>query len=183
MSFIRPEAQQVLRQWGMPAVLALAGAVLIWKGWALTSRGAYWGVVLMGLGAFACLALFGAVERALTGWRGRHGGPGIVMVQEGRISYLGPHGGAIMALDALILVEILTTEDGPKSDDVFWHLRDSLGQDTLIPAGARGTEAMLDVLGTLPGFDHVAVVRAMGSTGPGQFAIWSRGAHAVTGSA
>lgn len=173
MSFIRPEAATFLRQWGLPAILAVVGMALIWKGWILTAQGAWVGVVLMVLGAFCGLTLVGVVERALAGWRGRHGGPGIVTVEEGRISYFGPQGGGILALDALTLVEIVTTDNGPVGEDLCWRLADSLGQQVVIPGGAKGTQDMLDTLGTLPGFDHLAVVRAMGSTSQARFAIWS----------
>ncbi|MFK7943402.1 MAG: hypothetical protein AB8B85_10895 [Paracoccaceae bacterium] len=176
MSFIRPEAATVLRTWGIPAALAIAGVAMIWHGWALAGRGAWVGFLLIALGVLSCLALFGALERAMTGWRGRHGAPGIVTVDEGRISYFAPFGGGIVALDALTRVEIVTTNHGPMEDDLFWRLSDSMGQEVAIPGGAKGVEGLLDILGTLPGFDHMAVVRAMGSTDIARFVLWQRAA-------
>ena len=174
MSFIRPEAAQVLRTWGVPAAFGIAGVAMIWHGWSITSRGGFVGIVLIGLGIFSCLALFGAVERALSRWRGRHGGPGVVIVEEGRISYFGPDIGGVVAIDALDKVDIVTTDQGPMTEDLTWRLSDSYGQTLVIPGGAEGTSEMLDVLGTLPGFDHMAVVRAMGSTDNAHFKLWSR---------
>lgn len=174
MSFVRPEAQEALRQYGIPAVLAVVGAALIWKGWGMFAGGAWGGLVLIAIGTFACLALFGAVERAIAGWRGRKGGPGMVVIEEGRISYFGPQGGAILALDGLVGVDIVTTSEGPYGDDVFWVLTDETGQMASIPNGAQDSEKLLDTLGSLEGFSHMAVVSAMGSTREARFEIWRR---------
>lgn len=182
MSFIRPEAAAFLRTWGVPAAFAAGGLLLVWHGWSMTARGAWVGALLMCLGAFCCLGLVGAMERAWMAWRGRKGGPGVVTIEEGRISYFAPFGGGIVAIDALIRVEIVTNDRGPQEDDLFWRLSDSFGQEVLIPGGAKGADALLDVLGALPGFDHVAVVKAMGSTEMARFLLWENasiagGAH------
>lgn len=175
MSFFRPEAVKALKQWGVPAGLGVVGVALIWRGWQVFADGAWTGAVLIGIGLFACLALFGAVERAITGWRGRRGGPGMVVIEEGRISYFGPVGGGIMALDALIAVDIVTTDQGPLVDDLFWVLSDEFGKMVSIPGGARDAGQLLDALGALRGFDHLAVITAMGSTDNARFEIWRRG--------
>lgn len=177
MSFIRPEARAVLVRWGEPALYAAVALAGGWRGIALVAQGAWVGVVLLGLAAFAALALFHSVERALVSWRGRVAGPGIVSIQEGRISYFGPNGGAVMALDALVSVEIVTSDDGPVGTDLNWVLQDEIGQVAIIPGGAQGTTDLVDRLGTLPGFDHVAVITAMGSTGPARFRLWRRGSY------
>ncbi len=174
MSFIRPEAAAALRRYGEPALYAAIALWGIWQGWSLLARGAWLGAVPLGIGVLAALGLAGAAERALLAWRNRSGGPGVVSIREGSIAYFGPHGGAVMALDALTSVEIVTTDAGPVAEDVFWHLTDEMGQQASIPGGAKGAEALLDRLGTLPGFDHMAVVSAMGSAENRRFAVWSR---------
>lgn len=174
MSFIRPEATAFLRQWAVPAALFIGGVAAVGQGWRLVSAGAWTGFVLMAIGVFACLALFGALERALTGWRGRHGGPGVVTVDEGRIAYFGPEGGAVLALDALVSVDIVTTDQGPLAQDLFWVLTDERHQMAAIPGGAKGADQLLDVLGSLVGFSHMQVVAAMGSTSDARFEIWRR---------
>ena len=136
--------------------------------------GSWVGVVLLTIGAFACLALVGVVERALLSWRGRKGGPGIVKIEEGRISYFGPDTGAVLALDALVSVDIVTTSAGPMGDDLFWVVTDETGQMIAIPGGAEGADQLLDRLGSLPGFSHRQVVSAMGSTEDARFQIWRR---------
>ena len=130
--------------------------------------------MLIALGLFACHSLVGVVERALLGWRNRKGGPGMVIIEEGRISYFGPETGAVLAWDALVSVDIVTTGDGPMADDLFWVLADETGQMAAIPGGAEGTGALLDTLGSLEGFRHGAVISAMGSTENARFEIWRR---------
>ena len=174
MSFIRPEAKAVLRQWGVPAALAMLGVFLLWKGIRITARGDWVGVVLMVLGVFACLSLIGVLERALLAWRNRRGGPGMVIIEEGRISYFGPETGAVLALDALVSVDIVTTGEGPMAEDLFWVLSDAMGQMAAIPGGAEGSGALLDTLGSLEGFSHTKVISAMSSTENARFEIWRR---------
>lgn len=174
MSFIRPEASAFLRQWGLPAALFVGGVAAVGHGWRLVAGGTWTGVVLMAIGILACLALFGALERALTGWRSRHGGPGVVTVDEGRIAYFGPDNGAVLALDALVSVDIVTTDRGPMAQDLFWVLTDERHQMVAIPGGAEGADQLLDVLGALDGFSHMKVVSAMGSTSDARFEIWRR---------
>lgn len=180
MSFFRPEAIATVRRWGEPALYATVALGGGWQGLRLLGQGAWVGAVMLGLAAFAALALFHAVQRALVRWRGRAAGPGIVSIHEGRISYFGPEGGAIMALDALVKVEIVTTDDGPIGTDLFWLLQDESGQIVAIPGGADGTTDLLDRLGTLKGFDHIAVLSAMGSTSQGRFRLWQRPSYTVS---
>ncbi len=77
-------------------------------------------------------------------------------------------------MDALVRVEIITTGAGPFAPDLFWHLTDEIGQTAVIPGGAKDITSLLDRLGGLPGFDHIAVISAMGSTDDARFKIWSR---------
>ena len=174
MSFIRPEATAALRRYGEPALYALVAGWGLWHGLRLLGDGNWFRAVPLALGIIALLGLAGAAERALVAWRGRTAGPGTVSIKEGQIAYFGPHGGAIMALDALVSVEIETSANGPAGEDLFWLLEDELGQKVAIPGSADGAVSLLDRLGTLPGFDHMAVVSAMGSSRDARFAVWRR---------
>ena len=177
MSFFRPEAVAAVRRWGEPALYAVVLFGGGWYGFALLNQGGWVGVVVLAIAAFAGLALFHAVERSIVAWRGRAQGPGVVAVQEGRISYFGPQGGAVLALDALVLIEIVTSDGGPFEVDLHWVLQDEIGQIIAIPGGAAGTQDLLDRLGSLPGFDHIAVISAMGSTQSGRFRLWRRASY------
>lgn len=82
-----------------------------------------------------------------------------------------------VAWDDLWRVEIVTTSDGPFLDDVFWVLRGADGNCLTIPqgAGGDGTAVLLEQLGRrLPGFDHEAVIQAMGSADDARFLCWQR---------
>ena len=68
-------------------------------------------------------------------------------------------------------VTIMTTDEGPFEDDVFWVLS---GTQTgcLVPSEAEGMKELLPRLQQLPGFDNEAVIRAMGSTANERFLCW-----------
>lgn len=72
-------------------------------------------------------------------------------------------------------VNIVTTADGPFAPDLFWLLQ-SIDKKTnlTIPMGAEGEHDLLRAMQSrLAGFDNMAVIEAMSSTGPAGFVIWS----------
>ena len=72
-------------------------------------------------------------------------------------------------------VMIETNDSGPFGADVWWLL---FGADDRLPAPFRkarsGEQAAIDWLLGLPGFDHDAMIMAMGSTGNAVFPVWRR---------
>jgi hypothetical protein len=70
-------------------------------------------------------------------------------------------------------VTILTTDQGPRVDDVFWVLE---GEATgcVVPSESAGMDRLLVRLQQLPGFDNDAVIRAMGSADDAEFPCWRR---------
>ena len=78
--------------------------------------------------------------------------------------------------DDLIEVGIVTTDEGPIQEDVYFMLLGpSKDQGLAIPQGADGNEVLLQKLQTLPGFDHAAVIKAMGCTSNKRFTCWKKG--------
>jgi hypothetical protein len=71
---------------------------------------------------------------------------------------------------------IETNDSGPFGADIWWLL---FGADDRLacafPQGAAGEKAAVDRLLGLPGFDHEAMIMAMGSTGNAVFPVWRRG--------
>lgn len=174
MSFIRPEAAAAIRSAAEPVIFAAIAGFCFWKGIAAASAGAWLGLTLLLPGALAAFAAIGTAERALVARRSRRAGPGMVRVQEGRIIYLGPHGGATAAIDGLIRVDIVTERRSAFANGARWELTDEEGQLLSIPASAAGADALLDVLGALPGFNNMAVVLAMQGGSSGRHAVWQR---------
>ena len=70
-------------------------------------------------------------------------------------------------------VMIETNDSGPFGADLWWLL---FGADDRLacafPQGAAGEKDALDLLTSLPGFDHEAMIMAMGSTANAVFPVW-----------
>ena len=100
----------------------------------------------------------------------------IVSVDGDGISVTDPKGEQkTLALAELNGVMIETNDSGPFGADVWWLL---FGADDRIavafPQGAAGEQAAIDWLVGLPGFDHEAMIMAMGSTANAVFPVWRR---------
>lgn len=73
--------------------------------------------------------------------------------------------------DTLTAVEIMTTSDGPFSEDMFWVLHGSGETGIVVPSGLAPS-GFLERLQALPGFDNEAVIKAAGSTSQEIFPCW-----------
>lgn len=80
--------------------------------------------------------------------------------------------------DDLQSVEVVTTDQGPFSPDVFWVLHGSAG-GCVIPQGATGDKQLLERLQRLPEFDNKAVIRAMTLATNNRIVCWQRPAASV----
>lgn len=98
----------------------------------------------------------------------------VVDVADDRISATDPAGDT-QAVDLTELggVMIETNDSGPFGADVWWLL---FGPDDRLacafPQGASGEKDAMDLLLGLPGFDHEAMIMAMGSTANAVFTVW-----------
>ncbi len=164
MSFIRPEAKLALWRWRevLAAVFVLVlglswiggpGGLLGWLGWVL---------VLVSL----ALAVIG-VQRAR--FRKGAGGPGVVTVDEGQITYLGPLAGGIVAARE---IERLALD--PTSRPAHWVLEQP-GQPSLhIPVNAEGAEMLFDVFSSLPGLRTEHMLSELNGDSLHPVVIWER---------
>ncbi len=164
MSFIRPEARAAIGRWRE----VIAGA-------AVAALGLYWvlgpGLLLGWVGgaviaAGLVIALIG-VQRA----RFRRGtlGPGIVTVDEGRITYFGPLTGGMVAVSDIERL-ILDSTARP----AHWLLIQP-GQPALaIPVDAKGAEALFDVFSTLPGLRTERMLGALNGAASHAVVIWQK---------
>jgi hypothetical protein len=151
MSLFRPEALARLRSLRDPAFGLALAAFGVWTavqgGWLLPPTGA--ALALFGLG-WAILGLRRLRFAAVTG------APGLVEVDEGRITYLGPTLGGSVGLPDLVEIRLLTLR-GRR----VWRLKQADGQVLLVPLDATGAEALFDTFAALPGLTSAALVAAL----------------------
>jgi len=80
-----------------------------------------------------------------------------------------------LALCDLSGVVIETNDSGPWGADLWWLF---FGSDDHLacafPQGATGEQALIDHLMGFPGFDHGAMIQAMGSTDNAVFPVWRK---------
>ncbi len=175
MSFIRPELRDLYHQWfthwseGVAVILpAGMGLSLLWTGLA-EARPLLGGI---GAGLIILAAIFAVAFRRRAQFESDGSGAGVVEVDERRIAYLAPEGGGVVALDALVRVEIMTTDQGPFVSDVFWVLSAGDGTRLMIPSEARDAVSIFDAISALPGVRMDVAVTAMTSTENAIFLIW-----------
>lgn len=171
---IRPELRKALLRWREVLIaLAVAGFGL----W-LARRGIERaGLLSQVLGAVLVLGGLGAALVAARRARFRlgGGGPGVVVLTERQITYLGPLSGGAVLLDELDEVA-LDSEGGQRR----WKLSQPGQLPLLIPVDARGAETLIDILTALPGLDAGALVRALEAGAGTPLLLWSRpGRHAA----
>ncbi len=91
------------------------------------------------------------------------------------VAYTTPDGNVQrIAWTDLVTVEIVTTDEGPFVEDVFWVLR-ATERSLVIPQSTGGSEELLIRLQQLHGFDNNAVIASMSCVGTERFVCWERG--------
>lgn len=163
--FFRPEAVAVIARWREVAVALAIAALGLWI--ALRPGGVIvtgFGYLLIGLGG---VILVPAIRRARFVTSGQ--GPGVVQVDEGRITYMGPLTGGAMALDDLAVLSVRRDRDG-RTD---WVLADAT-QLLVIPVDASGADALFDAFAALPGVQIDRLIAAVQSRTGGSQRVWAR---------
>jgi len=165
MGFVRPGAKDALWRWretlAGAAVSALGGYL------AVTSYGvtAAAGVSLTIIGA---LLIFAGLQR--TRFRVGRGGPGVVHVDERRVTYYGPLDGGVVSIDALERVEL-----EPRSKPAAEWVLTETGQPGLhIPTNAENAEVLFDVFATLDGIRTERMLAELRRNPDARVTIWSR---------
>lgn len=148
---IRPELQAALWHWREVGVGLVVVAVGLW----LMALGGYLLVPLGGVVAAGGAAL------AVLAWRRRRfvsagDAPGVVRVDEGQISYLGPQVGGFVSVRDLLEVRLIAMR-GRR----LWRLKQTDGQALLIPVEAAGAEALFDAFSALPGLSSGDLLAAL----------------------
>ena len=161
---VRPELIQLAKRWRE----ALAGAGLV-------ALGLWWasGTGLMPFLGGAAAVVGGAlvwlsVQRSRFA-RGVGEGPGVVTVDERRVTYMGPLDGGTVALGELRRLDL----DPTARPDPVWIL---VGPDAVlrVPITALGAEALLDLFAALPGLRTGRMLAELEGGGDAVVAIWER---------
>lgn len=77
----------------------------------------------------------------------------------------------VVAWEALVGVTVLTTDEGPFVEDVWWLLHAADGSGVAVPGAEAGP--LLPRLWRLPRVSAEAVIAAMGSTDHARFVVWT----------
>ena len=70
-------------------------------------------------------------------------------------------------------IEIVTTDDGPFADDLFWMFEAVTGELCVVP-GSLVDGRLFDRLALLDAVDYGAIILAQGSTDHARFTVWKR---------
>ncbi len=163
--FLRPEARAALWRWREVLFAAAIGTLGLW--WAIASMGIVrWiGVALV---AIAIAVAAAGIQRARFRQDGQ--GPGIVMLDERRLVYMGPLTGGAMDVADLTRLEL----EPAAIPTPHWVLTGVGGQDLAIPVNAEGAEALFDVFAALPGIRSRAVLDVLERTPGARVIVWEK---------
>jgi len=165
MSFIRPEVASRLNRWRESlagGAAAAFGAYLMMVG---TDAAVLIGTVLTVGGA---LLLVAGIQRAR--FRKGHGGPGVVHLDEGLLTYFGPIEGGSVHVSDLLRVQL----DPNEANHAEWVLEHVAGDALRIPVNAEGTDALFDVFAELPGLETRSMLADLQKRPGERILIWQK---------
>ena len=77
--------------------------------------------------------------------------------------------------DEVVEIRIITTDEGPFREDVFFALVGTNGKGCLVPHDAAARTKLLEELQVrFAGLDNVTLIKAMGSTSNDNFLVWKK---------
>ena len=168
MSFFRPEINELLRRWAEALIVGTAAALLF--GYALRgamSRPIVVTAVLLAIGAAAAALTWIAAQKARI--RGGAGEPGVVRIEETRITYFGPLNGGVAHLPDIQRISIQKGSHG-----ALWVIEQADLPPLAIPVAARDADRLPEAFAALPGFWIGRAAKAIASEAPDAQQIWAR---------
>lgn len=164
MSFIRPEARAGLWRWREVLSGAAVSCLGLW--WAIGPGG-----LLGWVGGALCLAGLAlcvvGLQRAR--FRAGDGGPGVVQVDEGQITYFGPLDGGTVAAGELARLVL-----DPTAHPAHWLLEQPGAPALAIPVNAEGADVLFDVFAALPGIRTERMLAELRGRAAHPVVIWER---------
>lgn len=173
-TFFRPEALRALSRWAETITLGAAFALLLsfilfwggFAGWVKWSLG-------IAIGLVGIWLVRSAILSALSNRDGE--APGVVTIDERRISFFGPHIGGIVSLNDLQTIEIATAAPDYWQYETQWILRGVENEAALvIPVTAVGASGLMDAFAALPGFAPTRALSALSAAPDRTIIIWTR---------
>lgn len=161
---IRPEIKTALWRWReVIAALALS-CVGLWWGFAAFGIVQWLG---WGLAAFGGVLAFAAAQKLR--FRPDSDGPGVVTLDERRVTYLGPFNGGVADLDLMVQLDLTPAP--------AWRLINRDGSHLDIPTDARGVEMLFEVFTALPGMKTGYMLSVLERTPYAQMTVWMAPDH------
>ncbi len=163
MTFLRAEVKQAMFRFRD----AIAGVAVSLLGlyWAINGVG-FMTIVGTSTALAGALLVFAGIQRGR--FRSGAGGPGVVHVDEGQVTYYGPIEGGSVMISNLDRVD-LDPSVRPESE---WVLHEPGAGYLRIPTNAEGAEALFDVFSALEGLQMEKMLAALKSTRRKQVVIW-----------
>ncbi len=163
MSLIRPEISEAIQRY-RDAIIGVGVSVL---GLYLAINGfGFMSILGTSLAVAGALLVFAGIQRGR--FRAPAGGPGIVHVDEGQVTYFGPVEGGSVLIRELSKVEYdATARPAPE-----WILHDSFSGPLRIPSNAEGAEALFDVFASLSGLKTERMLATLSRRRRKQTVIW-----------
>ena len=161
--FFRPELRRFFWRWH-DVLLGLAVLAFgLW--WGLEGAGAvrWLGYVAAAIGGIWALA---GLQRGR--FRQDGDGPGVVQLQERRLTYFGPLDGGTMDVSDLTQLEL----DPSAFPAPVWVLSGIGGQRLTVPVNAAGSDELFDVFAALPGIRTNAVLDVLAHTPAARVTVW-----------
>lgn len=146
--------------WFWFAATAVPAVYLAWR--ALTAGGSWIAVLVL-----AALAMLIAVEPWL-----RRRETETVQLDESGVLRVDRDVREQIAWSDIREIRIITTDEGPLREDVFFALIGADGNGCLIPHDAAGRVGLLEALQSRFPVDDAMVIKAMGSTSNAIFVVW-----------
>ena len=166
MSFIRPELKAAIWRWRESLIGLGVAAFGLWASVAAFGLAQQIGMAFVVAGA---VLTFAGLQRAR--FRVGSGGPGLVQVDEGQVTYFGPHDGGTVAIRQLSRIEL-----DPKAKPTAQWLLTEAGQPPLaIPTTAAGAEALFDVFAALDGIKTERMLAELKRAPDQRVVIWQAG--------
>lgn len=173
MNFVRPEITRATLRWFETAIYAAVTVLILW--W-LTGAAVdvYWRIGLMLFVGFTGFWLTRAAYLSARAASSRDG-PGMVLIDERRITYLGPERGGFASINALEAIELWAPDPPYYRYDECWILRHvDADEGLIIPTNAEGAGGLIDAFSALPGFEARRAVAALDGEEGSVTTIWRR---------